>query len=57
MALAQRLATLADAPAELAAIAATLADAPAALAAELLAAIDDEPPLLARDGGFVAQGL
>ena len=33
-----------------------LADAPQPLAAELLAAIDDEPPLLARDGGFVRKG-
>jgi len=56
MALGQRLVTLAEAPAELAAIMATLQDAPAALAAELLAAIDDEPPLLGRDGGFIAKG-
>ena len=54
--LAGRLATLAEAPAELAAIGRALRDAPAALAAELLAAIDDEPPLLARDGGFVRKG-
>ncbi|WP_421761638.1 DNA mismatch repair protein MutS [Devosia sp.] len=56
MALASRLATLTDAPSELSAIAATLANAPSALAAELLAAIDDEPPLLARDGDFVRKG-
>jgi len=56
MALGQRLMTLSEAPAELAAITATLQDAPATLAAELLAAIDDEPPLLARDGGFIAKG-
>ncbi len=56
MALAQRLVTLAEAPAELSAIIATLQDAPATLASELLAAIDEEPPLLARDGGFIAKG-
>ena len=56
IALADRLATLDRPPAELKAIAARLADAPAALAAELAAAIDDEPPLLARDGGFVKRG-
>ena len=56
MALAQRLVTLADAPAELRTIIATLEDAPATLASELLAAIDEEPPLLARDGGFIAKG-
>ncbi|MDP3317453.1 MAG: DNA mismatch repair protein MutS, partial [Devosia sp.] len=56
MALAQRLVTLADAPAELRTIIATLQDAPATLASELLAAIDEEPPLLARDGGFIAKG-
>ncbi len=56
IALAERLATLDRPPAELRSIAARLADAPAALAAELAAAIDDEPPLLARDGGFVKRG-
>lgn len=56
IALAERLATLDHPPAELKAIAARLADAPAALAAELAAAIDDEPPLLARDGGFIKRG-
>jgi DNA mismatch repair protein MutS len=56
IALAQRLAGLADAPSALREIGAALEDAPATLAAELLAAIDDEPPLLARDGGFVAKG-
>ena len=56
IALADRLATLDRPPAELKTIAARLADAPAALAAELVAAIDDEPPLLARDGGFVKRG-
>ncbi|RYE88093.1 MAG: DNA mismatch repair protein MutS, partial [Hyphomicrobiales bacterium] len=42
--------------AELADIRQILATAPDAMAAELLAAIDDEPPLLARDGGFVRKG-
>jgi DNA mismatch repair protein MutS len=54
--LATRLARVADAPAELADITATLAASPQPLAAALLAAIDDEPPLLARDGGFVQKG-
>ena len=52
--LAQDLAGIEDA--ELTAIAATLANAPDAMAAELLSAIDDEPPLLARDGGFIRKG-
>ncbi|HEY9012631.1 MAG TPA: DNA mismatch repair protein MutS [Devosia sp.] len=52
--LAQDLAGLDDA--ELTGIGTILADAPEPLAAELLAAIDDEPPLLARDGGFVRKG-
>lgn len=52
--LAQDLAGLDDA--ELSVIAMTLADAPDAMTAELLAAIDDEPPLLARDGGFIRRG-
>jgi len=47
---------LRDAPAGLAAIGETLAAAPEALARELDAAIDDDPPLLARDGGFVRAG-
>ncbi len=54
--LALRLVRLADAPEELAALTAVLDAAPRRLAAGLLAAIDDEPPLLARDGGFVAKG-
>ena len=54
--LAARLATLADAPALLANLARQLGEAPQALAGVLLAAIDDDPPLLARDGGFVRQG-
>ncbi|MDC9822488.1 DNA mismatch repair protein MutS [Devosia sp. ZB163] len=56
IALSERLATIAQPPAEVVAIAARLADAPAALAAELADAIDEEPPLLARDGGFVRRG-
>jgi DNA mismatch repair protein MutS len=43
-------------PAVLAGIGATLATAPTALAAELTRALDDEPPLLSRDGGFVRRG-
>jgi DNA mismatch repair protein MutS len=55
--LATRLAALDDAPADLAALRQTLADAPDALAAELRLAVDDEPPFLARDGGFVRKGF
>ena len=54
--LAAALAALTDAPTELTAIAATLAAAPQPLADSLRAAINDEPPLLARDGGFVKKG-
>ncbi|HQZ13606.1 MAG TPA: DNA mismatch repair protein MutS [Devosia sp.] len=54
--LAARLVEMADAPAELSAITAVLDTAPLPLAQRLLAAIDEEPPLLARDGGFVAKG-
>ncbi|HEV7277590.1 MAG TPA: DNA mismatch repair protein MutS [Devosiaceae bacterium] len=54
--LAQRLASLPYAPAALSAVAETLDAAPEALATELVAAIDDEPPLTARDGGFVRAG-
>ena len=54
--LAERLARLDEAPAELARIRDTLAATPQALAEELLAAIDEEPPLLARDGDFVSKG-
>ena len=41
---------------ELLALRDTLGQAPAEVATELLAALDDEPPLLARDGGFVRKG-
>ena len=54
--LGQLLQTLDDAPVGLKAIAAALGDAPQTLAIELTAAIDEEPPYLARDGGFVRQG-
>ena len=43
-------------PADLSAIADHLAAAPEALGAELLLAIGENPPLLAREGGFVAEG-
>jgi DNA mismatch repair protein MutS len=43
-------------PADLAHIRARLEQAPAPLAAELTRAIDAEPPLLSRDGGFVQRG-
>jgi DNA mismatch repair protein MutS len=56
MALADRLKSIDEPPREVAAITARLADAPASLAAELAAAIDDDVPLLARDGGFVRRG-
>src|SRR5204862_4422511 len=42
---------------ELSAISAALARAPQAIATELFAAIDDDAPLLARDGGFVRKGF
>jgi DNA mismatch repair protein MutS len=54
--LAEAMAGLDRPPAELADITATLADAPQPLAAELLRALEEEPPLLARDGGFVKRG-
>ncbi|HVW91773.1 MAG TPA: DNA mismatch repair protein MutS [Devosia sp.] len=50
------LGALRDAPAGLARIGRSLAAAPEALARELDAALDEDPPLLARDGGFVRQG-
>jgi len=55
-ALATELRTLADMPAELARLGAVLATAPRALADDLLAALDDELPLLSRDGGFTRKG-
>ncbi|MEO8758670.1 MAG: DNA mismatch repair protein MutS [Devosia sp.] len=50
------LVALVDAPADLARIRDTLGTAPTELAAELTRAVDEEPPLLARDGGFVRRG-
>ena len=47
---------LREAPAGLAAMGQALAAAPSALAASLDAALDDDLPLLARDGGFVRPG-
>src|SRR5690606_19813409 len=55
-ALADCLSRLDDAPEELARLRDTLAASPRALADELLIAIDEEPPLLARDGDFVSKG-
>jgi DNA mismatch repair protein MutS len=54
--LATMLAALIDPPATLVAIRDRLATAPTRLADELNRAVDDEPPLLARDGGFVRKG-
>ena len=51
--LGEALATQPDLPAELQALATALAAAPQPLAAELALALDDELPLLFRDGGFV----
>ncbi len=51
-----RLGTLTAPPRDLLALTETLAAAPAALAAELLAALSDELPLQARDGGFLRRG-
>jgi DNA mismatch repair protein MutS len=55
-ALTTHFAAMADIPAILADLATTLAAAPLSLASELSLAIDDEPPLLARDGGFIRRG-
>lgn len=45
-----------DIPAEITAARASLEQAPHELGAELVAAIKEEPPLLKRDGGFIATG-
>ena len=45
-----------SAPAEIAAACASLAQAPHELGAELTSAIKEDPPLLKRDGGFIAGG-
>ena len=50
------LGALAEAPAELGRIRQTLGSAPLGLAAELARAIEEDAPLLARDGGFVTRG-
>jgi len=55
-ALAGHFARLGDVPAILERLAAVFAAAPLPLASELALAIDDEPPLLARDGGFLRKG-
>jgi len=56
-ALAQHFARLDDMPVVLARLAKILASAPLPLASELAAALDDEMPLLSRDGGFVRKGF
>jgi DNA mismatch repair protein MutS len=56
VALSRHFARLEDAPAVLARLAETLAAAPLPLASELALALDDELPLLSRDGGFVRKG-
>ncbi|GAB4527937.1 MAG: DNA mismatch repair protein MutS [Roseibium sp.] len=48
--------TPAEIPAEIAGARASLDQAPHGLGAELVSAIRDEPPLLKRDGGFIATG-
>jgi DNA mismatch repair protein MutS len=55
-ALARHFETAADPPPVLARLAKTLSDAPIALASELALALDDDLPLLSRDGGFVRKG-
>src|SRR5690606_9784981 len=52
-ALAGHFATIEDIPAVLGRLAKTLGNAPMPLASELALALDDELPLLGRDGGFV----
>ncbi len=53
LAIASRIGTGGDVPAEIAAAVAALVAAPAALVAEIAAALADELPHLKRDGGFV----
>lgn len=55
-ALAATLGALSDLPSGLKSIASGLDAAPQILADEFAAALADEPPLLARDGGFIAAG-
>jgi DNA mismatch repair protein MutS len=54
--LSRTLAGVTDAPADIETIRATLATAPQSLATGLDRAIDDDPPLLSRDGGFMRRG-
>ena len=54
--LAQTSATAGTIPAEITAARASLERAPHELGGELVAALRDEPPLLKRDGGFIASG-
>jgi DNA mismatch repair protein MutS len=56
LALSEQLARDGDLPHDLARLAEVLGAAPRPLAAELSAALDDELPLLSRDGGFVRAG-
>jgi len=56
VALSAPLAGLSEAPAVLARLGALLAAAPLPLASQLALALDDELPLLSRDGGFVRPG-
>jgi DNA mismatch repair protein MutS len=56
LALGERLTEAGDLPEELARLAGILSAAPRALASELALAIAENPPLLTRDGGFVAKG-
>jgi DNA mismatch repair protein MutS len=54
--LAAALKSLAALPADLVRVTQTLGTAPLGLAAELTRALDPEPPLMSRDGGFVQKG-
>jgi DNA mismatch repair protein MutS len=56
VALSSHISGLSETPTVLARIAATLAAAPLPLASQLALALDDELPLLSRDGGFVRKG-
>jgi DNA mismatch repair protein MutS len=56
VALSERLAALAECPAEIAAAATALRRPPQSLSRELSAALADELPALRRDGGFIREG-
>src|SRR5690606_22535400 len=56
LALGGRLRQAGDLPQDLERLAGALSAAPQALASELALAIDDDPPLMARDGGFTRKG-